>query len=191
MHDRKGNLIEKPGKDDMPRAFIVEPGKLVGKTKDRWDRLLDRMKERDCMAIRPMDQIGVVDKTEPGPVPAPPQPAPKGPPDWIPNLDELKHIREAMARHAHNKWMEARAKEKGWHNPKDCPVKDIATELVKATGLKADLPEGCFCVKCHPCMVPYEDLVKTEQDIDRAYPIAFLTILKDMGYIVVKADKLP
>jgi len=219
MHDRTGNQERKPSKDDIPEAFIVEPNMLKGSSLDRWLRFIERLKERDGMAVRPMTSVKVEPmpaKPKPGPgmcysneeygdiVPClhpgphdcrkcernvpplkimPPEnterPAPKAPPAYVPSLDDLKVIREAMAKHAHDVWMKARAAEKGWHNPKDCPTK-----------LNPINPVG-DCPLCHPCMVPYEELNKTEQDIDRAYPIAFLNILKDMGYMVVKMADLP
>lgn len=197
-------------KPKMPTTFIVEPAKLVGKSKDRWERFAERLKERDMGAVRPLEQMQVeaveppkapekplkvvkpkVMQSPPATVPQElfeplPQPRPM-PPDWMPNLEEFRVIREAMSKHAHDVWMKARATEKGWHNPKDCPR---LKTLEPGQNIPLD-SEGKRCPQCHPCMVPYEEMPKTEQDIDRAYPNAFLKILAQMGYVIAKIDKLP
>jgi len=109
---------------------------------------------------------------------------------------DMAELTERMGEHVHIAWMDKRAKEKGWHNPLDCPersdeekaqinhaisyggpsTKEIAERWLRLKG----------CPNCHPCMVSYKDLPDSEKELDRAYPKTFFKILEDMGFIVVE-----
>lgn len=110
--------------------------------------------------------------------------------------EEMKEIRERLGEKVHELWMQKRALEKGWHDPKNCPkVSDIerihqahiekhAGEVGKAT---VALVKGePHCPNCHPCMVPYKDLPDSEKVLDRQYPMVFFQILEEIGYTVQK-----
>jgi hypothetical protein len=102
----------------------------------------------------------------------------------MPTEQELFEIGERMGEAAHVAWMERRKKEKGWHNPDECPLRENHAKV--RLGL---IPKGGsqkFCPDCHPCMRPYKDLPDSEKEINRPYPQVFMKILADMGYVVEK-----
>lgn len=126
------------------------------------------------------------------------------------NDDELMEISEKMGATVHNAWMEKRKKERGWHNPKECPHKGKACAICKGTELfpiAGDIDEEDYfvicddcqnkqkisdhypCHKCHPCMKPYKDLPDSEKELDRQYPRLFLIILEEMGYSIVQKSE--
>ena len=108
---------------------------------------------------------------------------------------ETRAIAEEMGEAVHELWMAKRRKEKGWHAPEDCLSKRgpdrcqdcwrqdcDESERLKDSNGKC---EKFGCTLCHTCMCPYKDLPDSEKELDRAYPLAFLEILKRHGFCLV------
>ncbi|MBD3388937.1 MAG: hypothetical protein GF414_08580 [Candidatus Altiarchaeales archaeon] len=84
-------------------------------------------------------------------------------------------IAEEMGREAHRIWMRRR-KEMGQHAPSDCP--DLK---------RPSAPHPC--PKCHEGMVRYDRLPEAEREMDRAYAEAFLDVLFNRGFEIVKKEE--
>ena len=95
-----------------------------------------------------------------------------------PTETEIKKLSEEMGNAVHVAWMEKRKKEKGWHDPAECPTKKSTPGFELMQGPS----DGKHCPDCHPCMVPYAELPDSEKELDRAYPRIFIGILDKMGY---------
>lgn len=95
--------------------------------------------------------------------------------------DELEIITEKMAEEVHNAWLKKRAKEKGWHHPKDCPVRKYVG-YSKTQDEKPPRP----CSACHDCMIPFSEVSDKEKELSRSYPAIFIKLLDIMGYDIVK-----
>ena len=96
---------------------------------------------------------------------------------------DLKALADRLGEIVHKSWMEKRKKEKGWHNPKECPT------LKSTPGfelMQNPSPDGKHCPDCHLCMVPYSELSEGEKELDRKYPMEFFNILAKAGYKIVK-----
>ena len=97
------------------------------------------------------------------------------------NKEEIATITYKIGEAGHNLWLEKRAKEKGWHNPANCPLK-----------IKSNLPEemknqeGKFCNNCHPCMVPFGELPESERVVNNIYTETLLKVLDELNYEIVK-----
>lgn len=89
--------------------------------------------------------------------------------------NELERIAEDMGTVVHQLWTEKRAKDLGWHMPKDCPN---ITQQNKSFLV--------HCIGCHPCMADWKDLPDNDKELDRAYPRVFLNLLRERGYDIVK-----
>lgn len=97
----------------------------------------------------------------------------------------LLEISERMGEAVHNAWMKKRKKEKGWHNPKDCPNHPKGSKDF----MKTENGVYLYCSNCHSCMRPYSELPESEKELDRKYPKLFFKILDDMAYTFVKITK--
>ena len=66
---------------------------------------------------------------------------------------------EKLAEGVHDAW--ARQKRaNGFHAPNECPYKTRHPEFEPNA-------KGCFCSKCHPDLIPYEDLTEEVKEYDR------------------------
>lgn len=72
---------------------------------------------------------------------------------------ELEPLREELARHVHDTWMEGRLAD-GW-----------------VYG-----PERNDELKTHPCLVDYDSLPESERDYDRRTAAATIRFILDRGY---------
>ena len=102
--------------------------------------------------------------------------APASTPPVMITGDELKTLGNTLGEVVHSEWMKARAEEKGWHHPRDCPV-------ITHDGNESKDPH---CPNCHTCMVPFADLPDSEKKLTMMYPGVFLVKLESMGYRIVK-----
>jgi len=114
---------------------------------------------------------------------------------------DLKALADRLGEIVHKSWMEKRKKEKGWHNPAECPHEGKACQLCEGWSLTLQ-EDGLLkcddcgnrqpttvkhkCSDCHLCMVPYSELSEGEKELDRKYPMEFFNILAKAGYKIVK-----
>ena len=72
---------------------------------------------------------------------------------------------EALARGVHEQWAAARTKESWQYGPARDDRK-----------------------KCHPCLIPYEELPESEREYDRISAVTTLKLIKKFGFDIVKTQ---
>jgi hypothetical protein len=124
------------------------------------------------------------------------------------NQEEMKSLAEQMAEHAHDAWRNKRREEKHWHTPDECPNRGFVCLVCRVPILhgeesrgdiircqdcgnkqKAGYPTNVYCYLCKPLMCKYSELPESEKELARAYPVAFFSILEEMGYEVVRKSE--
>ena len=77
--------------------------------------------------------------------------------------DDIMELGELIAKNTHEVWSEGRMKD-GWVFGE---VRDDA-------------------MKCHPCLIPYEELSEMEKEYDRNTSMQTLKLIIKLGYKIVK-----